>query len=177
MDGDKHIGKIMKEKCLPENEKGSITVLAMVLLMLLTLLGIAVTTTSSIEVQIAGNELRQKLAFFSAEAAKGWVIWNPDLYGSENITSGTKHLFPNDTDPYVPNTSDLSEPNFPDPEVLNSNQSFNGSVEYDSSGDPPRGSGYEADTYQAHSYIMTCNGYSSNNTEMQVEIGFYRIGF
>ena len=162
----------MKEKCLLENKKGSASVIALILLALLTLLGIAVTTTSSIEVQIAGNELRQKLAFFSAEAAKGWVIWNPDLYGSENIAPGTSHYFPNNTDPYVPDTSGL-----PTPEVLNSNQSFNGSVEYGSSGDTPRGSGYEADTYQAHSYIMTCNGHSSNNTEMQVEIGFYRIGF
>lgn len=162
----------MKEKCLPENKKGSASVIALILLALLTLLGIAVTTTSSIEVQIAGNELRQKLAFYSAEAAKGWVIWNPDLYGSENITPGTPNYFPNNTDPYVPNTSGL-----PTPEVLNSNQSFNGSVVYNSSGYLPRGSGYEAETYQAHSYIMTCNGYSSNNTEMQVEIGFYRIGF
>jgi len=162
----------MKEKCLPENKKGSASVIALILLALLTLLGIAVTTTSSIEVQIAGNELRQKLAFYSAEAAKGWVIWNPDLYGSENITPGTPNYFPNNTDPYVPDTSGL-----PTPEVLNSNQSFNGSVVYNSSGDLPRGSGYEAETYQAHSYIMTCNGYSSNNTEMQVEIGFYRIGF
>jgi len=162
----------MKEKCLPENKKGSASVIALILLALLTLLGIAVTTTSSIEVQIAGNELRQKLAFYSAEAAKGWVIWNPDLYGSENITPGTPNYFPNNTDPYVPDTSGL-----PAPEVLNSNQSFNGSVVYNSSGDLPRGSGYEAETYQAHSYIMTCNGYSSNNTEMQVEIGFYRIGF
>lgn len=162
----------MKEKCLPENKKGSASVIALILLALLTLLGIAVTTTSSIEVQIAGNELRQKLAFYSAEAAKGWVIWNPDLYGSENITPGTPNYFPNNTDPYVPDTSGL-----PAPEVLNSNQSFNGSVVYNSSGYLPRGSGYEAETYQAHSYIMTCNGYSSNNTEMQVEIGFYRIGF
>lgn len=162
----------MKEKCLPENKKGSASVIALILLALLTLLGIAVTTTSSIEVQIAGNELRQKLAFYSAEAAKGWVIWNPDLYGSENITPGTPNYFPNNTDPYVPDTSGL-----PTPEVLNSNQSFNGSVVYNSSGYLPRGSGYEAETYQAHSYIMTCNGYSSNNTEMQVEIGFYRIGF
>lgn len=162
----------MKEKYLPENEKGSVTVLAVVLLMLLTLLGIAATTTSSIEVQIAGNELRHKLAFYSAEAAKGYVIWNPDLYGSLNITPGTPHYFPNDTDPYEAETSVP-----PTPETLNSNQSFNGSVGYGSSGDPPRGSGYEASEYQAHRYIMTCNGYSSNNTSMQIEIGFYRIGF
>jgi hypothetical protein len=167
----------MKEKYLPENEKGSVTVLAVVFLMLLTLIGIAATTTSSIEVQIAGNELRHKLAFYSAEASKGWVIWNPDLYGSLNITPGTKHLFPNDSDPYVPNTSDLSEPTFPDPEVLNSNQSFNGSVEYGSPTDPPRGSGYEAGEYRAHRYTMTCNGYSSHDTTTRIEIGFYRIGF
>jgi len=162
----------MKEKYLLENEKGSITVLAVVLLMLLTLLGIAATTTSSIEVRIAGNELRHKLAFYSAEAAKGWVIWNPDLYGSLNITPGTQHYFPNDTDPYEAQTSVL-----PAPETLNSNQSFNGSVGYGSSGDVPRGSGYEATEYRAHRYIMTCNGYSSHNTSMQIEIGFYRIGF
>ena len=154
----------MKEKYLPENEKGSITVLAVVLLMLLTLLGIAATTTSSIEVQIAGNELRHKLAFYSAEAAKGWVIWNPDLYDSNNITAGSPLFFPNNA---VPSEA----------QTLNSNQSFNGSVEYGSSGGIPRGSGYEVGEYQAHRYIMTCNGYSSHNTTMQIEIGFYRIGF
>ena len=154
----------MKEKYLPENEKGSVTVLAVVLLMLLTLLGIAATTTSSIEVQIAGNELRHKLAFYSAEAAKGWVIWNPDLYGSNNITAGTPLSFPNN--------ADSSEE-----QTLNSNQSFNGSVGYGSSGGVPRGSGYEAGEYRAHRYIMTCNGYSSQNTQMQIEVGFYRIGF
>jgi hypothetical protein len=153
----------MKEKYLAENEKGSITVLAVVLLMLLTLLGIAATTTSSIEVQIAGNELRHKLAFYSAEAAKGWVVWNPALYGSNNI-SGAPLSFPNTAVPSEVQT-------------LNSNQSFNGSVEYGSPTDPPRGSGYEAGEYRAHRYIMTCNGYSSQNTSTQVEIGFYRIGF
>ena len=154
----------MKEKYLPANEKGSITVLAVVLLMLLTLLGIAVTTTSSIEVQIAGNELRHNLAFYSAEAAKGWVIWNPDLYGSNNITPGSPLYFPNNADHSAKQT-------------LNSNQSFNGIVGYGSPTDPPRGSGYEAGEYRAHCYTMTCNGYSSHNTQTQIEIGFYRIGF
>ena len=162
----------MKEKHLLENEKGSIIVLAVIMLFLLTMFGIAATTTSSIEVQIAGNELRHKLAFYAAETSKVWVIMNSDLYGSQNITTGTQHFFPNDTDPYVPDTSGL-----PAPEELNSNQSFNGSVGFNSSGDPPRGSGYEAGEYQAHRYIMTCNGYSSQNTTTQIEVGFYRIGF
>jgi len=163
----------MKRKCRLENEKGSVTVLAVVMLALLTLLGIAATTTSSIEVQIAGNDLRHKLAFYSAEAARALVIWSPDLYGSDNITPGIIHYFPNNTtDPYVEITGGL-----PTPEELGSNQSFNGSVEYTSSGKPPRGSGYEVGEYEAHQYKMVCNGYSSNNTKMQIEVGFYRIGF
>lgn len=58
----------MKEKCLLKNEDGSVLVLALVMLVLLTLLGIAVTTTSIIELQIANNDRLHKTAFYTAEA-------------------------------------------------------------------------------------------------------------
>jgi len=57
----------MKEKQFMNKEDGSITVLALILLVLLTLLGIAATTTSSIEVQIAGNDDRHKKALYEAD--------------------------------------------------------------------------------------------------------------
>jgi Tfp pilus assembly protein PilX len=57
----------MKKKQFLNKEDGSITVLALILLVLLTLLGIAVTTTSSIEVQIAGNDDRHKKALYEAD--------------------------------------------------------------------------------------------------------------
>ena len=57
----------MKKKQFLNKEEGSITVLALILLALLTLLGIAVTTTSSIEVQIAGNDDRHKKALYEAD--------------------------------------------------------------------------------------------------------------
>jgi len=57
----------MKKKQFMNKEDGSITVLALVLLVLLTLLGIAATTTSSIEVQIAGNDDRHKKALYEAD--------------------------------------------------------------------------------------------------------------
>jgi Tfp pilus assembly protein PilX len=57
----------MEKKQFLNKEDGSITVLALVLLALLTLLGIAVTTTSSIEVQIAGNDDRHKKALYEAD--------------------------------------------------------------------------------------------------------------
>ncbi|MCJ7540193.1 MAG: PilX N-terminal domain-containing pilus assembly protein, partial [Desulfobacterales bacterium] len=149
----------MKQKFKLENEKGSVTVLAVVLLMLLTLLGMAALSTSSIETQIAGNELRYKLAFYAAESAKGYVAFRSDLYGPDNITPGAPHFFPNNTNPYAGITAGL-----PAAQSMNANQSFNGEVEYDSSSLPPRGSGYSVGKFKAHQYKMVCNGYSSNNT-------------
>ena len=163
----------MKHKIRLENEKGSVTVLAVILLVLLTLLGMAALSTSSIETQIAGNELRYKLAFYAAESATAYVAWKPDLYGPDNITAGTPHYFPNpSSSPYVPELS----PVFP-AQSINATQSFNGEVEYDSSASTPRGLGYSVGTFRAHVYRMECNGYSSNNAFKNIEVGFYRIGF
>ncbi|MCJ7539861.1 MAG: PilX N-terminal domain-containing pilus assembly protein [Desulfobacterales bacterium] len=167
----------MKQKFKLENEKGSVTVLAVVLLMLLTLLGMAALSTSSIETQIAGNELRYKLAFYAAESAKAYVAWKPDLYGPDNITPVKPHYFPNITanDPVLPYVGITDA--LPTAQYCNSTQSFNGEVEYDSSSLPPRGSGYSVGKFKAHQYKMVCNGYSSNNTFKNIVVGFYRIGF
>jgi hypothetical protein len=162
----------MKQEFKIEKDKGSVTVLAVVLLMLLTLLGMAALSTSSIETQIAGNEMRSKLAFYAAESATAYVAWKPDLYGPDNITPGTSHYFPNDILPYVGITAGL-----PSAKSINATQSFNGEVEYASSSSPPRGSGYSVGTFRAHQYKMVCNGYSSNNTVKDIVVGFYRIGF
>jgi len=146
-------------------------VLAVILLVLLTLLGIAALTSSSIDTQIAGNELRHKLAFYAAESAKAYVTWRPDLYGPDNITTGTPHYFPNNTIPYIRIISGL-----PTALSINTTQSFNGEVEYDSPLLPPRGSGYSVGKFKAHQYQMVCNGYSPNNTTKNIVVGFYRIG-
>ena len=52
------------------NEKGSALVLALLMLVLLTLMGISATTTSTVEIQMAGGEKFYELAFYSAES--GW---------------------------------------------------------------------------------------------------------
>lgn len=162
----------MKQKFQLDNEKGSVMALSMVLLVLLTILGIAVLTSSSIDTQIAGNELRHKLAFYAAESATAYVTRSPDLYGPDNITAGTPHYFPNNTVPYVGITFDL-----PTALSINANQSFNGEVEYERPLSPPRGSGYSVGKFKAHQYRMVCNGYSSKETTKNIVVGFYRIGF
>ena len=60
----KHIASICA------NENGSALVLALLILVLLTLMGISATTTSTVEVQMAGGEKFYQMSFYSAES--GW---------------------------------------------------------------------------------------------------------
>ena len=173
----------MKHRIRFENEKGSLTVLAVILLGLLTLLGIAALSTSSIETQIAGNELRHKLAFYAAESAVAYVAYNPELYGPDNITQGTPHYFPNATLSTSPPSYVSITGGFPTPQALltGSPQLFNGHVEYTGSAMPPRGSGSSVGQYRAHRYQMLCQGFGPGNTgpgnpNETILIGFYRMG-
>jgi hypothetical protein len=50
-----------------KSEQGSITVIALMILVVLTLLGITISRTSTIDVQIAGNEIPFKQNFYVAE--------------------------------------------------------------------------------------------------------------
>jgi len=50
-----------------QNEQGSVTVIALMILVVLTLLGITITRTSTIDVRIAGNEIFYKQDFYVAE--------------------------------------------------------------------------------------------------------------
>ncbi|MBN1626081.1 MAG: hypothetical protein JW944_06105 [Deltaproteobacteria bacterium] len=56
--------------CSKDNsgEQGSVMVVALVILVLLTIIGISATTTTNIETQIAGNEKVQKIAFYTADS-------------------------------------------------------------------------------------------------------------
>jgi hypothetical protein len=125
-----------------------------------------VTRTSTTELQISTSDQIYKISFYAAEAARGYVALNSDLYDSTNIEPGTPVNFPNAADPNAVQLLDA-----------NSSQAFNGQVEYIESNLPPRGSGFQVGKFKAHIYQMTCNGHGPRNSENSVEAGFYRIGF
>ena len=60
--------KTMKQLYKVKNEEGSVLIVALIVLVLLTLLGIFATRTSEVEIQIAANDLRYKRNVYSAEA-------------------------------------------------------------------------------------------------------------
>ncbi|MEJ2643031.1 MAG: hypothetical protein P8010_26090 [Desulfosarcinaceae bacterium] len=158
-----------------KDQGGSATLLVLLVLTLLAIMGMSGARTASVETEIAGNDNLNKLAFYSAESSRAYVMMHPQLYGVDNIDpdpNAPPHYFPNDThDPYVPDTAGTAAPY-----NLGSNQSFTGSVKYDGHGLPPRGSGYDTSSFRAHKYRMTCRGQAPRNTSKTIDAGFYRIG-
>ena len=147
-----------------KNQSGSMIVVVIMILAVLTIVGIASITISNTEQQTATSEQIHKMSFFAAEAGRSFVTQNSDLYHDDNTTIG-------------------GELNFPDPAnadtryELWSQQAFNGTVEYLGATGVPRGSGFEAETYRAHNYRILSNGYGPRNSESRIEAVFYRIGF
>ena len=54
---------------LSRNEEGIVLVLCLVTLVILTLIGVSMTTTSRLEVEISGNDKTYKQAFYAAEVS------------------------------------------------------------------------------------------------------------
>ena len=140
-------------------QNGSVLVVALVVLVLLTTIGIAATQMSESELGMAANWKFQKQAFYAAESASGYVVRSPELYDNENMSAGTPKTF--------------SSP----ARLLGNKQSFDGTVEYLGASAVPRGSGFETGQFKAHRYKMQCTGYGPSGAKATIEIGFYRLGF
>lgn len=59
----------MRQDSRLRNEEGAVLVVALMMLVLLTILGISISSTSEVELQIAGNEMRYKQNMYRADAA------------------------------------------------------------------------------------------------------------
>jgi len=80
-----------KSLSIPRNEPGSILVVSLIVLMMLTLIGISITTTTSIELQISGNEKLRKIAFYKADggAEVGFELLEQNLGCAGGFTGTT----------------------------------------------------------------------------------------
>ncbi len=156
----------MKKQLMPclRNEDGLILAITLIILGIFTILGISAIVFTTTEMQVASNDQFHKIAFYGAEAARGYVPKKVELYGMANVIEDESLSFPDTAD------ASVIQP-------MSSHQAFNGEVQYNGDSAPPRGSGYEVGTFKAHTYQMSCNGYGPYNSRSQVEAGFYRIGF
>jgi Tfp pilus assembly protein PilX len=82
----------MKKTLLPKNENGSVVVLALILVVVLSLLGMAVSRTSSIDVQVASNETRALQDMYQAESGNHWALeatgtWLTDAFLAQSTAA------------------------------------------------------------------------------------------
>ncbi len=82
----------MNRKSIVKDEGGMVLVIAMMVLLLLSVMGRSIATTSSIEMKIAGSERFSKRTFFAAEAGVGHIkAWLQSEFTNRNqarIASG-----------------------------------------------------------------------------------------
>jgi len=122
---------------LLKNEKGSVMVVGMLVLMLASLIGIAAITTSSIEVEVTANDKTHKENFYRAEGA---AMLAAQLLEDEKDSGALQDLPYGQPDPDNPAAppdlwfrNDLS--GFPDPDNVTNDYNWDASL--DSSGEAP----------------------------------------
>jgi len=107
----------MKEISKLNNEDGSVLILALIMLVLLTLIGISATTTSMIETKIAGNERAYKRNLYSAEAAVMQCAQNMEQTNLQNPRPTWLGLINAVNEPDDIRTNLFWEPTAPPPEA------------------------------------------------------------
>ncbi len=95
-----------------KNERGSTIIVAVLILVFLTIIGISATSTSIFESQIVGNEHRYQIEFYVADS--GWkegAIWLEGLTGPPpEVNPGSDSIVKNfgfETSPADPAPTDL----------------------------------------------------------------------
>ena len=126
-----------------DNERGSVLNVAMLVLMLMALIGVAVSRSTTTDVKISGNYKVDNMAFYAAEATRAFLVTHPELYDSENITP---NVDPGDDNGVTIATTAIGD-----------KESYDGYVEYMTASTPPRGAGVDAAVFRAHNYKLTSN--------------------
>ncbi len=154
-----------QRRCVLGNERGMVLILAIVMLMLLTILGILSISTSTSELHIAGNDRNNNTAFYTADAANDYGQINESIY---TALTGTATSWPQ--------TGTGNGTNQDYNSVTVGNQKADVKVQFVSRGQLPPGSGDDPELFQAYYYVVSVSGVGPNKTKVQLESQVARIG-
>jgi len=168
----------MKDKTLIRNENGSVIVLAVVMLVLLTFLGISATRTSTIEVQIAANEKRAVQDLYQAEAGDHFALEIGSTWLTVTFLSTDETLAF-----FTQNNIDIDSDGTPDVDIeircIEStgtpiNGLSNPANDYplqQHKAPPPAGSGYSLNDYEIRRHAITATSTDGSS----IQIGVYKV--
>ncbi|HPQ43426.1 MAG TPA: pilus assembly PilX N-terminal domain-containing protein [Syntrophales bacterium] len=153
------------------NEKGFALVAAVLILAVMTIIGIAATTTSTIEMQIAGNENQYTGTFYNNEGVLINTMENPSLWltttfltAGETVASYTSVL--NDTTAEI---RCIESTNTPITGLSTGANTLPARLHRDS---PPSGSGYSMKHFEVHRYGITTTSGSGN---IRIQTGVWKV--
>lgn len=145
------------QKCLRDiegvldNERGITLVIVLLMLVILGILGASLLSTTTTDVQIAGNARNNEQAFYVTEAALQYAETNSDIYKAIN--------------PGVQDTYSSS--------MTVNGQTAKVVVKYTGASPPP--SGYDATEFQSNLYTISATGAGPNNAQASLVSGVARI--
>lgn len=98
-----------KKTSLLKNEKGAVLVIALIMMVVLTLIGIAGSFTSIFEIMISGHKRGSTNAFYSADSGVQVVVANIDNFNPTDTAKYVSNQYKNPfTDPQNPNPTNAS---------------------------------------------------------------------
>jgi Tfp pilus assembly protein PilX len=136
------------------SERGVALIIVLVVLVLLSILGATVLSTSTTEIKIAGNYRGIQESFFSADAAVSYAQTSPVIY--------------NRIRPGIFNTYTASN-------VSIGTSKADVKVDYLSSGAIPPGTGTDPEAFQAQYFVVTVSSTGRNNSKTVIESQVARI--
>jgi hypothetical protein len=163
------------------NEKGSVVVLALIMVVLLSLLGMAVTRTTSIDVQVAGNEGRAVQNLYKAESADNYALettstWMTNAFlTSTDTTAYQNYLVDLDGDGNNDVRIEIRCVEGSGTPIAPAGTLSNGANDLplmQHKAPPPIGSGYSLKSFEIRRYGITGTELNGNT---QVQIGAYKV--
>lgn len=157
-----------------DNNHGAALILVLVVLLLLSILGFTVLSTSTSELQIVGNNRNMQMALFTADGAIDYALTNPAIYNS--IIPGSQESWPKPGDG---NSSKMGN-TYNDVTIGGNTAAVK--VDYIETGAVPAGSGSEVDAglssgggFKANYFTVSVVGTGPNNAQTELESYVARI--
>jgi hypothetical protein len=161
-----------------QNERGSILLISLILMVVMGIFGSILTSTSTTEQKLSGNYRSSQESFYAADRAVEYAI-------QESSSSDTEIDLYNDTNDNDTDTTDddvshldyleLNNSGIEDPDE--STEDDANQVTYVSTGDPISGSGMEANSFEGRNYRVTTVGVfplSSDNPSRTVVRAYFQ---
>lgn len=142
-------------KGMPRDERGMALVIALLVLFMMSFLGTIVISTSNTEVSVTRRQSFRQDAFYAANRGMEYSVTDAAIY----TTIGTGSL-----------TVPLSGVN-----LSWNGSTASGTVQYVTSGNPPRGSGVDITRFKANYYVADVTGTGAGGSTVKLEENVARI--